>query len=493
MLIRLTMMLMLALALTACGDEGGTGDDGDTTDTGDATTGDDTGEDTGPPPPVCEDASDEDFLAIFGYRWRVQGIDPPEGASKFDLQMIRPVQKYEPINLTGFLPEADGLNCDFGCLIDESLSFIGINAEPPDQNGDFDFKIGLFNDCLDVKLKGLTFQDKAHFAFAGHYVYYSERKSCNGPSCQYEIWRVNLDNPSETDLLVPFFPPSEDADWKNGDTTFKGRFHVSPDGESLVMLSPTIRSLRIYLWTKGTLHEVDYLCNNFQNDTCIGAGSSYSDNDAVAISPDSKHVVVFTTDNRALMARRYSTENPNDTGRLTMLAVQPDAGNYQDLACVVRQPWQYTQIISPSYTPDGSKLVFVGRSDCIPGADKIETDILYMDPARIDKLQPLEEKDIVNLTQNPKDQSPDNIVVTGIDVSPDGKRVLFTGTPNLTSAWKPINDTDARHLSDREMWMMSICGGAKEQLTSAVSFEASSPVVLKMPDVSDCPGHPLSK
>ena len=499
MLLRIFAGLAIATLGAACGDDA----PGETTgaetggETGDATaTGDgDTGEGTGGL--SCQDeGSNEDFLAVFGYRYRIPG-PAPEGKSAFDLQMMKPVQKYEPINLTSFLPKQDDITCQYGCLLDQSLRFIAINGAPPDENG-FDFQIGLINNCLDVQLKGLVFEDKAHFAFAGHYIYYSQRTSCNGPSCQYQIWRVNLDNPSEQDLLVPFFPPADDPDWVNGDSTYKGRFHVSPDGDSLVMLSPTIRSQRVYLWTKGTLHEVDYLCDNFQNNQCIGAGSNYTDNDPVAISPDSKFVVMFTVTDRALRLRRYSTENPNDMGSLTLLGVPADAGGaYHELACVYREPWQFTSVVGiPTYNADGSRLFFIARSDCTPGADKPETDILWLNPERINKLQPIEEADVYNVTKNAKGSSAvDNHEITGLALSPDGQRLVYTATPHLTSNWKPMQQTDGRHLSDHEIYKISVCGDAAggEQLTSDVSFEASTPVILPTPDIASCPGHPLEK
>lgn len=484
--VRLVVGVGLVALIGACGDDRSGGDPVVTTDEGIADGA--TGDEGPPPPPPCDDASEEDFVVLFGYRNRL----PTK--NEFDVQLIRPIQKYEPIKLTEFSLKDEGKTCEFGCLVDDTMSWIAVNGAPPDQDG-FDFQMGKFDACLNVKLvKFDTLTDKSHFAFAKHYIYYSQKTSCNGPSCQYEVWRLNLET-FEQDLLVPLFPPPEDPDWINGDSTYKGRFRVSPDGESIVFLSPTIRSQKIYLWTAGTLHEVDYLCDNFQNNNCIGAGSQYSDIDPVAISPDSKTVVLFSITDRALTVRRYSTENVADKGFSTLLAIPPNAaGDYRSLACAYRKDWQFTDVVGqPAYTPDGKEVLFIGRADCDPAADKAESDILRIDPSWIGDLTPVEESELVNLTQNAKGDVPENHVVTAISISPDGKRVMFTATPHLTSNWKPINQTDDRHLSDKEVYMISICGGAPEQLTSAVTYEASSPQAVPAPDLSACPSSPLAE
>lgn len=471
------------------GDAGTAGDTaGDTTAGGGDDAGDVTGSTTGE---ICDDQSDEDFVIAFGYRFRL----PTE--SKFDIQLMRPVAKSTLLGLTEFSLKEEGKTCEFGCDFDDKLEWIAVNGAPPDADG-FDFQMGKFNDCLEVSLvKGAVLEDKAHFAFAKNFIYYSEKVSCNGPSCQYEIWRQDLDKLNEPPkLLVPFFPPADDDDWKGGHSIFKGRFKVSPDGESMVILSPTIRSQRVYLWTAGALHEVDYLCDNFQNDQCIGAGSQYSDIDPVAISPDSKTVVLYTITDRKLSVRRYSTVNVDDKGQSSLLTVPPNAGgDYRSLACAYRKAWQWTDVIGqPAFTPDGKSLVFIGRADCDPSAEKPETDIIMMDASWIgDVTQTVGEDKLVNLSKNAKGDSPDNHVITGMSLAPDGKRVVFTATPNLSGQWKPIKETDDRHFSDHEVYMMSICGGEATQLTSQVSWEAVTPRALPVPDLEKCPGHPLAQ
>jgi len=447
--------------------------------------GDVIGDEGPPPPPPCNDDSDEDFTILFGYKGRIPGIPPVGNQDEYDLRLMQPIQKQEPVKLTDFSLKEEGKTCQYGCLVDEGMSYIAVNGAPPDAEG-FDFQMGLFNACMQVQLvKGVVLENKAHFAFAGHYIYYSERTNCNGPSCQYQIFRLNLEDPTDKQLLIPFFPPPEDVDWIGGHSTFKGHFKVSPDGESLVLLSPTIRSQRIYLWTNGTLHEMDYLCENFQNDQCVGAGSLYSDVDPVAISPDSSTIVHFSISDRALQVRRFSTVDPSEIRPPSNL-LTVSGGDYNDLACTYRKSWQWTHVHGqPTFTPDGKHVLFIGRADC--GEEKPLTGIIKIDPTWIGDLTPVEEDELDDILANPTGEIPGNTEVQSIAVSPDGKRVVFTATPQLTTNWKQMNDTDKRHKTDAEVYKMSICGGDKMQLTSNLKYKATTVQVMEPPEMPNCP------
>ncbi|MFT5431635.1 MAG: hypothetical protein ACI9OJ_002332, partial [Myxococcota bacterium] len=374
------------------------------------------------------------------------------------------------------------------------IDWIAVNSSEVSALG-FDFSLGRFNACLEVALvKGVTLQDKPHFVFAKNFIYYSERiDGCNGQVCQYAIKRLNLDTPTvPAEIIVPAFPPQEDPDWVDSSTVYRGRFRVSPDGQSVVILSPTIRSQRVYIWN-GTLHQVEFLCENMQNNTCIGTGSQFSDNDPVAISPDGKSVVLFSIDNQALRVRRFSTENLNDKGQSALLSVQSVTGStYQSAACALKEPWQFTRIIGdPHFTPDGKYVVFAGGSSCDPDSIKDHTNIYKIDPSWIGDLSAVEEHEVINLTNNPTGTIPANREVTSMSLTPDGNHVVFTATPHLDSQWKPLKDTDKRQTDDHEVYIVSICGGEPTQLTSNVTFDASGPKAFPLPDLSNCPVSPL--
>lgn len=431
-------------------------------------------------PPQCDSTSTEDFLILFGYRG---AIDKQE----LDIRMIQPAQTTDEKKLTDFSLKEEGKTCQKGCEVDASLRWIAVaDAQNPD--GSRDFQIGKFNDCLEVALvKGGELEGVRHLEFQGDFAYYSQQvPGCTGASCQYSITRMNLNAPAERTTLINAFPPADDPDWVNGDSTYKGYFHVSPDGESLVILSPTIRSQRVYIWKKGAIAEVDYLCDNFQNDTCIGTGSQYSDRDPVAISPDSSEVIVFAVNKRALRAIRYSTENFSDRGSTALLAVDAGlGGDYANFACIAREPWQYTQIVgSPTYTPDGQYVLFIGRAPCF-GDDGTEplTNIIKLDPALIGDLTPIEESDFIVVTDNTEAdvQSERAIDISAMALSPDGKRVIITATPRLNSQFAPRSAPPVT--PDKEVYMVDACGGIPTQLTADLSYSAESPLAVPSPEL----------
>ena len=512
---RLLMLGSVTLALSsvsACGDDGtsetpggsagggadggtwitGTGDGGTTTrGGGDAAGGTGDGA-TGVPGCTLPGTADQPFLVLFGY----QDLLPP-GAS--DIYMMRPVQKFSPIKLTDFSLKGEGKTCQWGCTVEDTLQWIAVNGDPADANG-FDFQMGKFNSCLEVALiKGGVLENKADFAFAGNFIYYSEQKNCQGASCQYRIARRDITKLDEGEkVLVPSFPPDEDPDWKNGDSTYKGRFRLSPDGSSVVILGPTIRSQRVYLWTQGTLHQLDYLCDGFQNGNCVGTGSTYSDDLPVAISQDSKEVVMFARNDRAFRVYRYSTVNlalneaPHWSTLLEVPAGSPGNISFEDAVCAVRKPWQWVGAgpMDPVYTPDG-RVLWVGTAACDPSLRKPETDVILIDPSWIGDLTPVEEHELINVTRNAKGDVPANTQITSLDLSPDGRTVVFTASPYLTSQFEKMKEGDSRQYDDKEVYSVSLCGTGKTQLTSRLGVKAQGVQAVALPDVSTCPSSPL--
>ncbi len=509
MLNRAQLLLGLFLGLPCLVSPLGCAKSEESTDTPAATTGGSTGDATGGGDgggndgggtgtttggPLCTKTPNEDFFVVFGYMGRIQGLPPNGNIDENDLHVMPPTAKFKHIALTDLQLAEEGVTCKYSCLVNDDLTRIAVATAPPGKGG-YEFKYGLFNDCKEAKLnKGVKLSNVADLEFATHYLYYSTEKSCSGASCQYEIWRIDTDDPTKKELLVPFFPPPEDEDWINGDTIYNGQFTTSPDGETLVLLSPTIRSQRVYLWTKGTLHQVDYICETYQNDHCIGTGSQYRDSDPVGISPDSKTVVMFAKNDRSLLLKRYSTENPDDKRDSTFFQTQ-GTGDYKSLACATRKPGQFIDTLgNPKFTPDGKQLLFVGKSECVSTSQsKPETDIYAIDPSWIGDLTPVEESELFNVTKNAKGPVPTNNVVKNFTISADGQEVIFVATPHLSSSWSPLPDTDQSQFGRAEIYKVPICGGTKTQLTSNVKFQATSLRVVPIPDFSKCPTSPLAK
>jgi hypothetical protein len=438
---------------------------------------------------TCDDTgADDEYAIVFGQRYRLPGQDD------FDLYMMRPQQAYPVKKLTELSLKDDGATCKLGCEVDDLLRFIAVTIEQTPGTGGYTIQLGRFNSCLEAKVeKGTKYEGIAHLEFAGDFLYYSQQlPGCTGASCQFSITRVDLNNTADKKLIVPAFPPDDDDDWKRGDTIYGGFFRVSPDGESIVLLSPTIRSQRVYFWTKGALSEVDYLCEAPQGGSCIGAGSLYDDEDPVAISPDSKTVVLFSVSTAAMRIHKYSTENPADKSSSTLLNVLQLGSDYRQLACAAREEWQPVSVVGqPTFSRDGSQLLFIGQADCDDN-QKPMSNIYRVDMTDVGDLTPIDEGELVNLTNNPEGDIPDNKVISTFTLSPDGKRILFSATPNLGQNYRPFTGTnDARPMSDTELYKMSVCGGEAEQITNDVAYAAFRPRTLPIPDASACGKVPL--
>ena len=244
-------------------------------------------------------------------------------------------------------------------------------------------------------------------------------------------WRIGG---QKEDLFI--FPPDSDPDWPKH-SNYKGHFKASQDGSMLVILGTTIRSVRIYLWKSGNLHEVDYICNQMVGGQCIGAGSEYTDTDPVAMSPDNTKLAAFTIAEKDLRLRLYDTETlqQKQLALFTVPAAVPKdtylAGVCDGLA-ITGESWRFKQVVGdPRFSPDSSSIYFIAHNDCgmlTPDA-KPHTNILMMDVGSVGDGTAFEESDFINVTKNPKSDLPDNIVIESFSLSSSGKTVVLSATP----------------------------------------------------------------
>ncbi len=443
---------------------------------------------------------DEDFLILFNYRGRIPGYNDDQA----DLHLIKPDGANPLVDgevgsqpLTSFyledvgdcqlvIEDAQGnpvdyepCSCKYGCLVDKALQWIAIAIKKPTASG-FTFQLGRFDPELGVKMiKGVTLSDVIDFKFGGNYLYFSKLLQCEGLSCQYTVHRVQLDPVGQPEELL-VFPPDNDPDWPKH-SNYKGHFKVSEDGEVLVLIGTTIRSARLYMWKGGNLHELDYICAQMMAGECIGAGSEYTDTDPVAISPDSSVVAAFTIAERDLRLRLYDTDTM-DQKYLNLFSVP--AGGYLTNICpnIMAEPWKFKKVIGdPVFTRDGTSLLFLAYDDCALSSseDKPETDIYMVDLASVGDGTPFEKTDFVNLTKNPKHGGSDNQLITGFDLSPEGKVLTFTASPFWGND-RMLADDDKRALKDRELWVIGVNGAGKTQITDTSDFEASAPKALSV-------------
>ena len=442
---------------------------------------------------------EDDFRIVFGYKGRVPGFNDnefdlhiirsdgmnpmspdvpgPQALTAFSLESATDCQVILEEDAEGNVLEYGPCSCQFGCLVDDRLDWIAVSLKKPTAEG-FTFQIGRFDTEKKVAMvKGVKMEDVTDFKFGGNYLYYSKVNACDGKNCQYTVWRQPLDpiGPAE-ELFV--FPPEGDPDWPNH-SNYKGHFKVSRDGQVLVLLGTTIRSVRVYMWRDGNLTELDYICSLMQGGTCIGAGSEYTDTDSAAVSPDSSKIVTFFVAERDLKVRVYDTTTYAKKSLTLFSAV---SGTYlADICPTLRQiPWSFKEVAGdPVFSPDGSSLYFLATNDCDDptGQGKTYTDILMLDLSSIGDGSPFEESDFVNVTRNPKDDTPQNVELEGFDLSPSGKTLALTGTP-LFSQGKMLQSDSDRARRDKEIWLIGTSGAGMTQLTDNLKYMAKNPKAL---------------
>lgn len=437
---------------------------------------------------------------VFNYRGRVQGSNLGENdlwvlasdkSTKYKLTDLGALENVGTCEGTGkdCNPEPEvnqvtgcegeevcrPLSCDYGCFISDDLKWLAIAAGPPTVEG-YDFRIGQFTSQGEFKLiKNLVLANKIDFQFVGDRLYYSEIDTCVGASCQYLVSYIDLQSLAKEELFS--FPPGSELE----DSTFKGHFKASPDGERLILLNTTIRSVAVHMYKFGTgLIKLDYICKFGTEDNCEGTGSEYNDQDPVAISHDSRWGVFFTFSDRWQRARVYDLDNPGVI-TLAVLASVPQ-GSYITHACDfgALADWQWPRVVGdPKFTPDGSEVVFLTENGCqapngtIP--KKKQRNIMRVKLQTLLDGKTLTQEDVFSVTNNPKGDITDNVLVTAFDISPDGATIAFTGSPTIDQGGDPLKDSSSRHRNDREVYRIRIDGSNRQQLTNDPSWEAQSP------------------
>jgi len=403
------------------------------------------------------------------------------GASVFSQDLGKEKSADRLTNLAFNPAQTKDLTCRFGCFLDPGLTHMAVAVGEQKATGN-DFQIGVLDDALKIYFKFGIVPDIKHLQFAANYFFYSRQKQCKGTGkCQYEIHRVDLVNPDASKEVFTIMPPSDDPDWIENDTTYDGYFRASLDGSTVLFLTPTIRSTKIYAWRDGVLHKLDYICPFKQGDQCVGTGSQYHDDDPAAIAPDNKTILVWMIVDRWNRLRRYEIGGGGGVKYTDLASVPAGTQNYYDAICANLQPWQHATVRGqPQFSPDGKTVYMLGHSDC-PGksTDKPWTDILALPVEKIGDGADLTEADLINLTKNPREVSPLNVRVDGFALSPAGQHIVFNGTPGYDSKGNAIKATDLRHKIDRELWVMPIDGSwAKKQVTSEISWKSEMPVLF---------------
>lgn len=502
-----TAAVVLAIALSACSPsattpptEGGSdaadaaaGSDVDAATSGpDAVQGDGKGSDAGVQVPVTEE-----FWVLYGRRGKVAGAD---GVYPSDLVLANwlnpglgnnsalnlgasPYDASKPaLELTKHTLKANSLSCTHGCVVSQDLKYMTIALGAPGASG-FTWRIGLLNEKLEVFLKFKDIEKAAHLQFAGGYLFYSTAAKCLATGkCQYDIHRIDLTaGGGAKDEILTRMAPDNDHDVTDNDTTYNGYFLASEDGSTIVFLSTTIRSVKIYAWRGGNLSKLDYVCASpIGDDKCVGTGSEYRDDDKAAVSADGKTIVLFTIVDRWLRARKYKVGS-EEAPEFSNLVEIPSGGAYLQTVCPVikAKPWQHADVKGqPQFSADGKDLYFLGYSNCGTKSDKPWTDIMALPLAKIGST--IGQADWRNLTNNPRDNSTKNKRIFDFSMSPKRQVFVISATAAVDQSGKPIPDGQKRAMDDPEVYTMNV-GGANAgapvwvPITNEVSYAADAP------------------
>jgi len=440
----------------------------------------------------------EDFWIVYGRRSRQPGAketdndvvltswkNPVAGGNAGAYGTgVSPLDAKQPaIQLTKFaFKQAGGLTCNFGCLFSQDLKYIAIAKGAPGTEG-FEFQLGTLNDQLQVFIGKFGVLSKvAHLQFAQGYLFYSTQSGCLGTGkCQYDIHRRGMDASTDLqDVIITRMAPDADLDVVGSDTTYNGYFQVSEDASTIVFLTTTIRSMKVYTWRGGNVAKQDYICENplgtGDDATCVGTGSQYHDNDPVAVSQDGKSIVLFTIIDRWLRARLYHVGSEEASAFSNLMEVPNGKGgvSYLQNACAALQPWQHAEVRGqPMFSADGKLVYYLGYSNCATPSDKPWTDLMALPVAKIGAK--IAAGDLMNLTENPRDNSTKNKRIYDFSMSPQRQVFLLSAAATVQADGKPIPDGGARAMQDSEIYTMVVGDDALVPVTNELLYAADSP------------------
>ena len=435
----------------------------------------------------------EDFWLIYGRRNRDTAAKPTDNdvilagwknpaAAKNAGALgigVSPLDPSKPaIQLTKYsFAKAGGLSCNYGCLFSQDLKYIAIAKSTPGTDG-FTFVLGTMNDQLQVFVGKFGELSKvAHLQFAKGYLFYSTQSGCLGTGkCQYDIHRRGMDATTDLqDVVITRMAPDDDPDVTGSDTTFNGYFQVSDDASTVVFLTTTIRSVKVYTWRDGNVAKHDLICENQLpgSETCVGTGSQYHDNDPVAVSQDGKTLVLFTIIDRYLRARLYHVGSEEATSFSNLMEV-PAGGQYLQAACKAIQPWQHAEVKGqPMFSADGKLLYYLGYSNCGTPSDKAWTDLMALPVTKIGSK--IAQGDLLNLTNNPRDNSTKNKRIYDFSMSPQRQVFVLSASATFQQDGTPIPNGSARAMQDSEVYTLVVGDSAMVPVTNELLYAADSP------------------
>jgi len=447
---------------------------------------------------------DEDFWIVYNHNERVpqQGKPPSSdlvltnwknpqvtgnnskfgiGVSPFDA-----IKSAVEMTKDSFAKLDAGYSCNFGCSISPNLHYVALALAAPTASG-YSYALGLLSgetqDLVYIFKKFGVLEKVTDLHFAADYLYYSTPVACGGTGvCQYDIHRRGPLSGASEDIVVTKMVPDNDPDLKS-DTTYKGHFQVSEDGSTLVFLTTTIRSVKVYAWREGNVSKLDYICEHpLGADTCVGQGSQYHDNDRVGISPDGKIVILFTIVDNNLRVRRYNVGSEVANTFSNLVSV-PNGQEYLAGVCKVLDPSkpQLAEVKQqPQFSADGKLLYFLAYAVCPKGSlNKPWTDIMALP---VDKIGgPIVDSDWINFTNNPRDNNPANKRIFDFALSPSKQALVLSATASIQQSGAAIPEATPpadRSLKDSEIYVLPLGDTKWQSVTNQLSYDAFTPMTV---------------
>jgi len=417
------------------------------------------------------------FKILYTYEERFENCDPDgdPAVRESDLHIIWPDGSHGE-SITSLSLKTEGTTCQAGCFTDREMKWIAI-GKPVTSSGAFDFELGKFTPTLEAKIvKGFELNQVIDFAFGGEYLFFSRLtgQDASGPGGKYyTVSRVPLDDPGGKVDILPEFPTIGDRP----NSTYQGHFRVEPTGQSMLLLNPTIGSQQVFHWRDGIIEELHKICPDEINGACISSGSQYGDLDPLAVSSDGVNVAGVFQNNDALSIYRYDLEE-NRTYFNNLVSI-PVGSTYETASCYNTPshfPW--VRVLQAEISPDGQNVILLASNDC-PDRTKEETDLVSIPLAAIGDGTPIESVDIRNITNNAKGQVAANVIIESFDLSPDGQAIVFSGSPYLDNdGITTLGDKDQRGIQDRELYLVTMDGKTRNQLTNDGCYKTRGPMAV---------------
>lgn len=366
------------------------------------------------------------------------------------------------------------MSCGAGCILgpDGGLMAVGAGLLTPAGTS---VRVGALDGCDGFQgVGGFELTAASHVELTRQGVYFS-----SGDDTKFRIHRLDPDTGKVDENVVPLLGQVSGS---RRAYAYKGRFTASPSGRFILLAHPTLASVDYRLWdAERGLQPLQSACAGW-NDFCWGTGSLFTDDPPAAFSPDERLLVVAAP-NPELMLQLFSTDRSEpDSG----IVVTPGDWTRR---CETRPAGHPVEILpSPAFDPAGEFIYFAGAAQCDKERSKADTAIYRVSIDRVRLGGALEAGELEVLYSSPPIDTPRNIEIASMVLSPDGRTVAFAGTPRFGPSGNELG-VGAPVGSLRELYTLSVKDRTLAQRTNGgASRIVSDLVTMPRPPAWTCHG-----